>query len=485
MHNIRTIGVRLVILSEEKREVLKNDADLMLKEVEELMSKLQLEECVQKLQVVMNDYEILGEYALFLKCHLYSAVCHYNLGNLKMSFELTNSYEDLCNQYKVPIDESEYFALLGLQYMYKDDFEKAIAFYSDAAEFALKKQAYRRYVTSKKHVAHAASKINELELGLEAINDAKTYLHFVDEEDVNQIEVYLVEISVYLAMGHFDLALNQLQFVSNHPVLPLDEVTQSLYYEYYSKYHFKMGNMEKAFECASEALHLLKGKNQHESERELYELLIPICKQINDLPKLVEVYDQYVESLKDSMKKSYLGELSKRDFEDMKRLTEIDNLTGVYNRKYLTEKASEWLNIAQINKEAIICSVFDVDHFKSINDTNGHLIGDELLKALANRCNSKMLKGDMFLARYGGDEFVIVYRTLNIVKAIQHIKEIYQELNSLVIEITEIKFNLSISMGLSYTQLGEYKLFRDLFKEADEALYRSKQKGRKLLSMYS
>ena len=230
---------------------------------------------------------------------------------------------------------------------------------------------------------------------------------------------------------------------------------------------------------------MLKGKNQHESERELYELLIPICKQINDLPKLVEVYDQYVESLKDSMKKSYLGELSKRDFEDMKRLTEIDNLTGVYNRKYLTEKASEWLNIAQINKEAIICSVFDVDHFKSINDTNGHLIGDELLKALANCCNSKMLKGDMFLARYGGDEFVIVYRTSNIVKAIHHIKEIYQELNSLVIEITELKFNLSISMGLSYTQLGEYKLFRDLFREADEALYRSKQKGRKLLSMYS
>ena len=474
-----------MILSAEKREVLKSDADIMLKEVEELMSKLQLEESIQKLQVVMNDFEILGEYALLLKCHLYSAVCHYNLGNLKLAFELTNTYEGLCIQYKVPIDKAEYFALLGLQYMYKGDLKKAITFYNDAAHFALQNSSYRRYVTSKKHVAHAASMLSEFKLGIEAVNDAKLYLHLIDEEDVNQIEVYLVEINIYLAVKQYDLALEQLQFVSNHPVLMLDQVTQSLYYEYYAKYHFKTGDLEKAFECASEGLNLLKGKNQHESEHDLYELLIQICKQLNDLPKIVEVYDQYVESLKDSMKKSYLGELSKRDFEDMKRLTEIDSLTGIFNRKYLTEKASEWLNIAPLNNDSIICSVFDVDHFKVINDTHGHLIGDELLRSLANSCNSKMINADMFLARYGGDEFVILCRTSNIDEALQHIQGIYSELNSLIIETRDRKFNLSISMGLSYTALGEYKLFEDLFREADEALYRSKQKGRKLLSMYT
>ncbi len=481
----QTIGVRLMILSEEKREVLKSDANLMLKEVEELMSKLQLEESIQKLQVVMNDYEILGEYALLLKCHLYSAVCHYNLGNLKLAFELVNTYEDLCKQYKVPIDKAEYFALLGLQYMYKGDLEKAITFYNDAAHYALQNASYRRYISSKKHVAHAASLLNEFEVGLEAVNDAKIYLYLIDEEDVNQIEVYLVEIDIYLAMEKFDLALRQLQFVSSHPILLVDQVTQSLYYEYYAKYYFKTGNMEKAFECASKGLHLLKGKNQHVSEHDLYELLIKICKQLNDLPKMVEVYSQYVESLKDSKDKSFQGELSKRDFEDMKRLTEIDNLTGVFNRKYLTEKASEWLNVAPMNKDAIICSVFDVDYFKLINDTHGHLIGDELLKSLANSCNSKMLKADMFLARYGGDEFVIVYRTSDIEEALQQIQEIYNELNSLIIEISNLTFNLSISMGVSYTLLGEYKLFEDLFREADEALYRSKQKGRKLLTLYN
>jgi diguanylate cyclase (GGDEF)-like protein len=474
-----------MILSAKKREVLKSDADMMLKEVEELMGKLQLDESIQKLQVVMNDYEILGEYVLLLKCHLYSAVCHYNLGNLKMAFELTNTYEGLCKQYKLPIDKAEYFALVGLQYMYKGDLNKAITYYNDAADDALQSCSYRRYITSKKHVALAASMLNEFEIGVEAVNDAKLYLHLIDEEDVNQIEVYLVEISIYLAMDQFDLALEQLQFVSSHPVLLLDEVTHSLYYENYANYHFKIGNLELAIECASEALHLLKGKNQHSSEQDIYELLIKVCKQRNDLPKLVEVYGQYVESLKDSMNKSYLGELSKRDFEDMKRLTEIDNLTGVYNRKYLMEKASEWLDIAPLNNDSIICSVFDVDHFKLINDTHGHLIGDELLKSLANSCNSKMIKADMFLARYGGDEFVIVYRTANLDEALQYIEGIYSELNSLIIEISDYKFNLSISMGLSYTALGEYQLFEDLFREADEALYRSKQKGRKLLTMYT
>ncbi len=474
-----------MILSAKKREVLKSDADMMLKEVEDLMGKLQLDESIQKLQVVMNDYEILGEYVLLLKCHLYSAVCHYNLGNLKLAFELTNTYEGLCKQYKVPIDKGEYYALLGLQYMYKDDLKKAITFYNDAAYYALQKSSYRRYVTSKKHAAHAASMLNEFETGIEAINDAKQYLHMIDEEDVNQVEIYLVEVGIFLELDQYDLALEQLQFVSSHPVLLLDEVTHALYYEYYAKYHFKTGALEKAFECALEGLRLLKDKNQHSSEQILYELLIEICKQLNDLPKLVEIYSKYVESLKDSMAKSYLGELSKRDYEDMKRLTEIDSLTGVYNRKYLTEKATEWLNIAPMNNDSIICSVFDVDHFKVINDSQGHLIGDELLKLLANNCNSKMITEDMFLARYGGDEFVILYRTSNIDEALQHIRKIYNELNSLIIEIGDRKFNLSISMGLSYTELGKYKLFEDLFREADVALYRSKQRGRKLLTMYT
>lgn len=473
-----------MILSAEKREVLKRDADIMLKKVEELMSKLQFDESIQKLQVVMNDYEILGEYELLLKCHLYSAVCHYNLGNLKIAFELANTYEGLCEQYKVPIDKGEYYALLGLQYKYKGDLNKAIKYYNDASHFALQNASYGRYVSFKKHVVDAASKLKEFELGIEAVNDAKLYLHLLDEEDINQIEVYLVEISIFLEMERYDLVLKQLQFVSNHPILKLDEVTYSLYFENYANYYFKTGNLNKAFESASEGLKLLEGKNQHVSEHDLYELLIKVCTQLNDLPKLVEVYSRYVESLKDSMKKSYLGELSKRDFEDMKRLTEIDSLTGVYNRKYLTEKALEWLNNAPINNESIICSVFDVDHFKMINDSQGHLTGDELLKKLANSCDSLIINDNMFFARYGGDEFVIVYRTKDIEKALQHIHEIYNELNSLIIEISDRKFNLSISMGVSYTELGEYKVFEDLFREADEALYRSKQKGRRLLSTY-
>ena len=284
-----------MILSAKKREVLKRDADLMFKEVEDLMSKLQFDESNQKLQVVMNDYEILEEYALLLKCHLYSAICHYNLGNLKIAFEITNTYEGLCEQYHVPIDQGEYYAVLGLQYLYKEDLKKAITFFNDAAHVALQIASYRRYISLKKHVAHAASKLKEFELGIEAVNDAKLYLHLLDKEDINQIEVYLVEISIYLAMERYDLALKQLQFVSNHPVLILDEVTYSLYFENYSNYYFKTGDLNKAFECASEALKLLEGKNQHESERDLYELLIKVCTQLNDLSKLVEVYSQYVE----------------------------------------------------------------------------------------------------------------------------------------------------------------------------------------------
>ena len=473
-----------MILSEEKREILKDDASLLLKEVETLMVKLQLEECLQKLQVLMNDYELLGEYDLLLKCHVYSAICQYNLGNVKMAFSIVNNYEQLCTEYNRPINKVDYYPLLGLQYMYKKDFEKAIHYYELAATSALKEQQYRLFVTSKKHVTHVATLIGDYRLALQAVEEAKEILPLLDEDDINQIEILIVQIKLFLEMDETENAYACILHAEQHPLLKIDDVSYSLYCENYANYLFKVKDYLGAYEYANKGLSLLQGTAQFVSEHDLYELLIKICTYIEDKTYLINVYERYVESLKQTRDQSFSSELVKRDFEDLKKLTEIDNLTGVYNRKYLIERTSEWLNVAPMNKESIICGVFDVDHFKQINDCFGHLTGDQLLKELSAKCNELLSPESMFLARYGGDEFVIIHRCVDVVEGLSKIRTIYDQLNELIIDLNGQKFDLSISMGISYSDLGEFVLFEQLFEKADEALYRSKQDGRKLLTVY-
>jgi diguanylate cyclase (GGDEF)-like protein len=473
-----------MILSEVKREVLKEDADQLFSEVQTLMVQLQLEESLQKLQVLMNDYELLGEYDLLLKCHINSAICHYNLGNVKLAFSTINSYEQMCLQYNRPINKVDYYPMLGLQYLYKEDYEKSLFYYELAADSALKESQYRLFVNAKKHAVHVATLVGKYDVGLQAIEEAKHILPKLSADDINQIELVIVEIGLYLQMGDFASAKQTIQRAGSHPMLTKDDVSHSLYCEYYAKYLFEIKEYNLAYEYASKGLALLKGTGQFVSEHDLYELLIKICTYIDDKTYLIHVYEGYVESLKKSHDQSYSGELAKRDFEDLKKLTEIDNLTGIYNRKYLIEKASEWLNVAPMNTEAIICSVFDVDYFKQINDRYGHLMGDSILTALSNKCLELLKPDSMFIARYGGDEFVIIHRCTNIEQGIEELRKIYNLLTNLTLEVNGMSFTLSISMGISYTNIGEFMLFEQLFERADEALYRSKENGRKLFTLY-
>jgi diguanylate cyclase (GGDEF)-like protein len=473
-----------MILSEEKREILKDDANLLLQEVETLMVKLQFEECLQKLQVLMNDYELLGEYDLLLKCHVNSAICHYNLGNIKMAFSLVNNYEQMCAEYNRPISKVDYYPLLGLQYMYKGDFEKSIHYYELAAASALNEHQYRLFVTSKKHITHVATQIGNYRLALQAVEEAKQLLPKLNKDDINQIELLLVQIKLYLEMDKTEDAYASILQAEKHPMLKLDDVTYALYCEFYANYLIKIKDFFGAYEYANKGLSLLQGTAQFVSEHDLYELLIKICTYIDDKTYLIGVYERYVESLKQTRDQSFSSELVKRDFEDLKKLTEIDNLTGVYNRKYLIERTSEWLNVAPMNNDSVICGVFDVDHFKQINDRFGHLTGDQLLKELSAKCNDLLSSDSMFLARYGGDEFVIIHRCVDVAKGLSKVEGIYNQLKELIIDLNGQKFDLSISMGISYTELGEFVLFEQLFEKSDEALYRSKQDGRKLLTIY-
>ena len=87
-----------------------------------------------------------------------------------------------------------------------------------------------------------------------------------------------------------------------------------------------------------------------------------------------------------------------------------DSLTGLPNRKLFSDRLNIAIAQAQRNQKKVGIAMLDLDHFKDVNDTLGHDIGDLILKATAERLNAALRKGDT-IARFGGDEFLLILRT--------------------------------------------------------------------------
>jgi diguanylate cyclase (GGDEF)-like protein len=163
--------------------------------------------------------------------------------------------------------------------------------------------------------------------------------------------------------------------------------------------------------------------------------------------------------------------------EEIYRLTIIDALTGVHNKRFLLDFLDRELARSARHRRPLSMGMLDIDHFKTINDQMGHLAGDYALRELAVIVKEAIRREEL-LARYGGEEFAIVWPETNRDGAVQ----IAERLRGLVEEQTfgfEGKtFTLTISMGVATTE-GEPSLTpTDLIRRADEKLYVAKQAGR-------
>ena len=162
--------------------------------------------------------------------------------------------------------------------------------------------------------------------------------------------------------------------------------------------------------------------------------------------------------------------------EEIYRMTIVDGLTQVHNKRYLYEALEREIIRARRHARELSILMFDIDHFKKINDVHGHLAGDFVLKELARVVQSR-IRRDELVARYGGEEFTVVLpeTPLDGAKALaENIREKVQE-NRFLFQGEQIYVTVSIGVAL----LGEGdKTATELIKHADEHLYEAKRGGR-------
>ena len=108
-------------------------------------------------------------------------------------------------------------------------------------------------------------------------------------------------------------------------------------------------------------------------------------------------------------------------YERMNEIATFDNLTKIYNRLSFQEKLEEEFESAKRNNYPLSLAIFDIDHFKKFNDTYGHLFGDKVLKHIAAVIKNSLRSGDIF-ARFGGEEFIILFPKTDIERAAEKLK---------------------------------------------------------------
>lgn len=153
-----------------------------------------------------------------------------------------------------------------------------------------------------------------------------------------------------------------------------------------------------------------------------------------------------------------------------------DSLTGLPNRVLLLDRINHSIALCERNKEMIALLFIDLDHFKKVNDTEGHQVGDELLKEVANRIRGCLREHDT-LARFGGDEFVVLLDSVKSHQIAAKTSRRIIESVSQPYEISNKHFHISASIGVSMYPRDDTNP-QELIRKADMAMYHAKEQGR-------
>lgn len=166
----------------------------------------------------------------------------------------------------------------------------------------------------------------------------------------------------------------------------------------------------------------------------------------------------------------------------LEEVSNIDALTGIYNRRYISNALKEKIVKASEMKQKLAVLMFDLDHFKIVNDTYGHIVGDRVLKNISDIVTSSLME-NMTFGRYGGEEFIVFFTEYSIEDVLEWTENIRIALSEGKVESREAAVSVTASFGVA-----EFctciKDDLEIIHNADIALYRSKKEGRNRVSLF-
>lgn len=184
-------------------------------------------------------------------------------------------------------------------------------------------------------------------------------------------------------------------------------------------------------------------------------------------------YNIETELLKELITKySVLAKQLEEKIEEVTRLSITDQLTQIYNRHRLVEELDKYINLYKRYGKIFSISLFDIDHFKSVNDTYGHDIGDVVLKSVSGAVKNKIRNTDVF-GRWGGEEFIIILPETALNSAVIAIEQVRA-----LIEGTKEENAPSVTCSFGVVEVNAEDDVDTIVKRVDNLLYEAKEGGR-------
>jgi diguanylate cyclase (GGDEF)-like protein len=163
--------------------------------------------------------------------------------------------------------------------------------------------------------------------------------------------------------------------------------------------------------------------------------------------------------------------------DDLRYQAMHDALTGIWNRGAILEFLHRELGRAARNGQSLGLLMCDLDHFKRVNDTHGHLVGDIVLRECARRLSQNIRSYD-WLGRYGGEEFLIIAGDSTPDNVVKHAERLRAAVTATPIQIPHGALTVTISIGVAVEGPGSTPKEENLLQACDAALYRAKERGR-------
>jgi diguanylate cyclase (GGDEF)-like protein len=217
---------------------------------------------------------------------------------------------------------------------------------------------------------------------------------------------------------------------------------------------------------------------------------------LRDMRERIEIEKEFERTKKESMEKIRERDLYAREIQVIRdlykeklkeiemmgqealRLSYIDDLTGIYNHRFFIEQLTLEVERQKRYDTPLSLLMIDIDYFKNYNDTNGHLAGDQALKAISKLIQQGVRQTDI-VARYGGEEFSAILINARREKALEIAERVRRNVADTLFpnEKAQPNKDVTVSVGVA-TFSPSVSTLTDLIREADHALYRAKKRGR-------
>ena len=439
------------------------------------------EEAITFMQNFLQELES-NPYAKMI-AHINIASCYYCLGKIDSAYEHVLIYKQLCTQYGNMRDRYNLCHISALIYEYEQHYDQAELAVQESIQIASSLNLQPELAESYNFYSHLKNIIGHYEESANYAISAQDIIYTSNPENLYIIcQIHCNLASAYIRSGRYSEAHNILQILSSNPFTQSNSKERSIFLYLEGILQLKAKNVQAALPLFDEAKVIAQSCNDQHLLRRLMWDLAHAYEEMNDFMSAFNAMRIYSELSNELLTRRTTSNVAyirlNHNIAIVEQRANFDQLSSVYNRSYLEDTCNEWLKDAKKTKTNICCIVFDVDNFKLINDNYGHLIGDEVIKKVGETCMEYVNERDGFVARFGGDEFVIILKNFPQDAVFKKSREIFKALCGISIEAEKCRIHITVSMGIVCNQSIIANKFTQLFKVADQALYMAKKQGK-------